>query len=191
MMPATTYTLGTPSSAEFSVLKACIMQVLNLDTNHVNQGRQNGVPSPTGQYVIMSGVNRPRLSTPSRSYNTAAQTEEIDTAFDSTIQVDCYSPSTASVPNAADMATMLNLFLNSPDAVDFFDAWTSTNLVATIEPLYATEPTTMAYTNEENQFEQRYTQRVHLNVTNKVTVTNSQTMASAMVTLVNVQTLPR
>lgn len=178
------YALTTPVLQVFSVLQAWLMALTGLDINHVIQGRQNGVPMPTGPFITMTQTGQKGLSTFDASYNPGTGQEAVNMAFDTVIQCDCYGA------GAGDMATAISTMFASEQGCSFFDAYVAEAGLSAIEPLYADDPISMAFTNEENQYEQRYLVKVHINVTNAVTLP-MQFMASASVGTVPVQTLPR
>lgn len=178
------YTLTTPVLSVFSVMQAWLMALTGLDINHVIQGRQNGEPLPVGPFINMTQVQQKGLSTFNATYNVASSAESVNMAFDTVIQCDCYGS------NAGDMATMISTMFASEQACDFFDSYVATNGMSAIEPLYADDPISMAFTNEEQQYEGRFLVKCHINVTNAVTL-SMQFMASAIIDTVNVSTTPR
>jgi hypothetical protein len=178
------FTLNNPALSVFSVMQAWLMNFTGLDINHVIQGRQNGLPLPTGPFIIMTQVQQKGLSTFDATYNFTAGTEAVNMAFDFVIQCDCYGV------GAGDVATMLSTMFASEPGADFFDAYVAANALSAMEPLYAEDPLSMAFSNEEQQYEQRYIVKCHINVTNAVTIP-MQSMTAASVNLVNLNTVPR
>jgi hypothetical protein len=179
------YALETPVLQVFTVLQAWLMSVTGLDISHVIQGRQNGVPAPPGLYINMTQTGQKSLSMFDTSYNVMGGTESVNNSFDVIIQCDCYGV------GAGDLASAISTLFGTEPGCNFFDAYTVANGFSTMEPLYSDDPQSMAFTNEEQQYESRYIVKVHINVTTGVTIP-MQFMASAKIgTIVNVSTTPR
>lgn len=178
------FVINNPATVVFAAMRAWLMNFTGLDANHVLQGRQNGAPLPVGPFIIMTQVQQKGLSTFDATYNFAAGTESVNMAFDFVIQCDCYGT------GSGDMATMISTMFDSEPGSNFFDSYVAANGLAPMEPLYAEDPLSMAFSNEEQQYESRYLVKCHINVTNAVTIP-MQSMTSASVKLVNLNTIPR
>jgi hypothetical protein len=178
------YALETPVLAVFSAVQAWLMYLTGLDINHVIQGRLNGAPMPAPSCIIMTQVQQKNLSSFDLTYNTTAQTETVNNSFDYVIQCDCYGT------GAGDLATAIATVFDSEPGCDFFESYCEAQGTASILPLYSDDPLSMAFTNEEQQYEQRYIVKLHL-VVNTGVILPMQFMQSVSVTTVNSQTIPR
>jgi len=174
--------LTTPESVLFTVLSAWILSVTGLDQNHVVQGLGNGVPPPAGPFVCMTGLSQKILSGAELEYAPGSSSETVNYSVDHVVQLDVYGPL------AADMALALSFSFNSEPACTFFETYAAANGDFTVDPLYADDPVSMPLTNGEQQYEKRYVVKVHTQLDTSLALTQ-QFMASAKVTLVNVETI--
>ena len=178
------YVVSTPALAVFATLQAWLMDLTGLDLAHVIQGRQNSDSAPKESYIIMTQVAQKGLSTFDLSYNTSSDTETVNNSFDYVIQCDCYGT------NAGDMATAIATMFDSEPGCDFFDAYTTSQGYLAMAPLYSDDPISMAFTNEENQYESRFLVKLHIEVNTGVTIP-MQFVSEVSVTITNTSTTPR
>lgn len=164
-------------------LQAWIMDTLGLPMDHVVLERDNKVAMPATGFVQMTRSAQKRLSTNVASYEDqpaatpAVEAEVTLQAVDYAIQVDCYGP------QAADWAGVLSTMFWSTIACEFLEAYG-------IDPLYLDDPIPLPLVNGEQQYEERWSLKLHLQY-NPAMTTPMQFMGTAKVTLINVETLPR
>lgn len=161
-----TFYVNTPNElAIATALQAWIMAMLPLDINHVIQAHDNRVPMPIDPFIIISHISRTPLSTPwLTSTDTGVQaTEAVITnlSIDYTYQLDCYGA------QAADFIMILHVLLRSDATSEWFANYGSLNGL-TIDTFSTADPTHTAITNEENQYEERWTLRLKLNVIEQI-----------------------
>lgn len=114
----------------------------------VMQSQQNRVPMPQGDFILMTGLNAPGLSTDKVTFipgqsNPGNETHSRSTQWD--VQLDCYGP------DAADMAALI--------ATTFKTDYAAAALAESdieIQPLYANDPRQMTIVNSENQYNPRW-----------------------------------
>lgn len=128
----------------------------------VIQAQENRVPSPIGpNYVVMNSVTRTRLATNVETWDTVnpaptAQTVLIPTQ--ASVQLDIHGPF------GADNATIIDAMFRSGYGCDVF-----TVSGFAIQPLYADEAKQIPFTNGEQQYEDRWTFDVHMQIDPSIT----------------------
>jgi len=114
----------------------------------VLQSQMNRTAMPKDDFILMTGLNAPALSTDKVTFipgqiNPGNETHSRSTQWN--VQLDCYGPS------AADMAALI--------ATTFKTDYAATALAAAdieIQPLYANDPRQMTIVNSENQYNPRW-----------------------------------
>lgn len=114
----------------------------------VMQSQQNHMAMPKGDFILMTGLNAPALSTDKVTFipgqsNPGSETHSRSTQWN--VQLDCYGP------DAADMAALI--------ATTFKTDYAAQELAGAaieIQPLYAKDPLQGTILNAENQYEPRW-----------------------------------
>ena len=161
-----TFYVNTPNENSIAAaLQAWIMTALPLDIDHVVQAHDNRVPPPGDPFIIISHLTRTPLSTPWITYtdteNPTTESATTNLSIDYKYQIDCYGQ------QAADYSMILHVLLRSDTTSEWFSGYGSANGFS-IDTLYADDPTHTAITNSEAQFEERWTLRIRLNVTEQI-----------------------
>ena len=145
-MPAT---VDLTETQVFTALRAVLRAILPTSVE-VIRGQTNRVPPPAvPDYVVMISNGRLRLST---NLETWDQTDPAPTfisaliATQATIQCDVHGP------NGADNAQVMATLLRSGYACDLFAAQGSP-----VRPLYVVDPKQMPFADGEQQYEDRWT----------------------------------
>lgn len=146
----------------FTALRGWVMGAVLL--SDCQQGPIDRASMPKGDFVIMSPLNRTRLSLNTTSYPTQS-TAANALSFDYAIQLDAYGPS------AGDTLSVL------------FDSWYSDQAFELlrpqgVSPLWAEEPRFVPLIDGEKQYENRWTTTVHLQF--KPSITDPQQSASTV-----------
>lgn len=139
---------ATISGTESMLYTALRTFLLGFVSCPVKQSQQNRGAMPKGDFILMTGLNAPGLSTDKTTFipgqsNPGNETHSRSTQWN--VQLDCYGPS------AADMAALI--------ATTFKTDYAATALAAAaieIQPLYAEDPRQMTIVNGENQYEPRW-----------------------------------
>lgn len=180
--------VSSPNDTDvMSALQSWVMLVTGLPLAAVIPAYDNFVAPPLDPFIVLSRVSRTPNSTPWLTYNdTGVQTTEneiTNLSIDYKYQIDCYGSA------AADLVMIMHVLLRSDATSEWFSNYGLTNGL-TVDTFYADDPTHTAITNEENQYEERWTLRVRLNVVVQI-ATPVNFMSSAKVGLTNASTLPR
>lgn len=130
------------------------------------KANQNGVPTPTGTYVIFQPGQKVRTDQGVRLYvqppsGSITGSVNVPRGTIYSYQLDCYGP------GAPDWADTITVAWRSMWACDWFaggyeSASEDVELAATIAPLYADEPVQLNIANAEQQYEQRYMCKLYL-----------------------------
>ena len=136
------------SVTESQLYSALRTFLLGLVSCPVQQSQQNREAMPQGDFILMTGLGAPGLSTDKTTFvpgssNPGSETHSRSTQWN--VQIDCYGP------DAADMAATI--------ATSFKTDYAATALAAAaieIQPLYANDPRQMTIVNAENQYEPRW-----------------------------------
>ena len=139
---------ATVSVTESDLYTALRTFLLGLVSCPVQQSQQNRDAMPTGDFILMTGLNAPGLSTDKTTFipgqsNPGSETHSRSTQWNA--QIDCYGP------DAANMAALI--------ATAFKTDYAATALAGAaieIQPLYAEDPRQMTIVNGENQYEPRW-----------------------------------
>jgi hypothetical protein len=122
--------------------------LLGLVSCPVQQSQQNRESMPQGDFILMTGLAAPALSTDKTTFVPGSSNPGNETHTRSTqwnVQLDCYGP------DAADMAALI--------ATSFKTDYAATALAAAaieLQPLFANDPRQMTIVNAENQYEPRW-----------------------------------
>jgi hypothetical protein len=119
----------------------------------VVKAQDNRVAMPTGNFITMTSLTLPILSTSKESWidpgsNPGTQNNLTSTGW--RVQLDVYGP------GAQDMALMISRLVRTDYACDQFAA-----SGVDVQPLYAEEPRNTTLINAEQQYEERWTLDVH------------------------------
>lgn len=137
----------------------------------VTKAYDNSVPMPTGDFVMMTALTRKRLATNGESYPWDAQSlsgDRIATeSLEAVIQVDVFGP------NAADNAQIVQGLWRDRNAVTFF-----TDASFAGAPLYASDPRQLSFVNGQENYENRWSIDLHMQV--NATITTTQDFATAL-----------
>lgn len=149
----------------FIAVKAFIMSLLPLDTDHVVQGLGNGVPMPDGAFICLTATALKRLSTNHANYSVDLQ-RSVTMPTEFSIQFDCYGP------NAGDYANEL--------VAMWRDEYACNILAPVAAPLYSSDPIQAPLVNGEENYEQRFTFTALLQFNPVITVPQQSATALAV-----------
>ena len=142
--------LSLPSDAPiFTALKAWLEHVLGFDTNHVIQELNNRVPTPTVPFALMTHISQDLKAIPAEVYTSTASMVTFVSSIDFVIQVDLFGPQSGGQTMA------LNALFRSGEAIRFLGQYG-------VAPLYADRATEAHFVNGEDQYEERWLTRLHL-----------------------------
>ena len=165
--------LATISVTESMLYTALRTFLLGLVSCPVMQSQQNRAAMPTGNFLLMTSLMAPGLSTDRISYlpgqsNPGNATHARSTQW--SVQVDCYGPA------ASDMvATLATVFKTDYTASQFALA------PFEIQPLYASDPRQMTIINGEGQYESRWIVELAFQFNPVVTLPQDYAMALTVV----------
>ena len=145
-----------PSVTEDQIMTTLVTWIMTALAGQVAQGWANRVATPTGDFVIVSGLVKARLSQHERSHVTpvfpaTVGSEVTQQTVDYHVQLDCYGQ------GASDNAFALSTAFASDRACDFFTAQ-----LPGLAPLFCEDPRQLPITNGEQQYEDRWTIVAHL-----------------------------
>jgi hypothetical protein len=161
-----------------AAVQAFIMSVLGLAMTQVVTSNENGVPEPLDDFVMISRLAHRIYALPRITYDNVS-VETVNQSMDYPFQLDFYGP------GSADKATIVHALFKTEIATTFFEAFGVTNNL-TIEPLYAEEARYTAIINEESQYEQRWTAKVHVNVIFSIATPQQFLTTAPTVDIINV-----
>jgi hypothetical protein len=184
----TNYINAPNDLAIITALQSWITATLGLSLAQVVEAHDNLVAPPLDPFVIMTHLTRVPISTPwltgTDTQVPATETATVNLGISYEYQLDAYGAT------AADAIMTLHVLFRSDPTSEWFQAYGLANSI-TIDALDADPPTHTAIINSENQYEERWTLRLRLNVVEAIS-TPINFMGSAVVKpLVNVSTLPR
>lgn len=164
---------ATISVTESMLYTALRTFLLGLVSCPVLQSQQNRVAMPTGNFILMTSLMTPALSTdrvafvPGQS-NPGNETHSRSMRWD--VQLDCYGPS------AADMAALIATTFKTDYATRQF-------ALAAIElqPLYANDPRQMTIIDSEQQYEPRWIIELALQYNPVVTLPQDYAMSLSVI----------
>ena len=139
---------ATVSVTESDLYTALRVFLQSLVPFTIMQSQQNRSAMPTGNFVLMTGLSAPGLSTDKTTFipgtsNPGNETHSRSTQWN--VQLDCYGPS------AADTAALIATAFKT----DYAAAQLALAAIE-IQPLYADDPRQMTILNAENQYEPRW-----------------------------------
>ena len=143
----------TPHNDMLVALRAFLLSILPAGTE-VILFQANRAPEPAGNFVMMTPLRLPRLSTNLDDF-TGAQTN-ITQAMQADTQLDFHS---ADQITSAEMATTVSTLFRSWVATEAFE-----NSGYAVAPLYAGDPVQRPFINAEQQYETRWVVDVSLQV---------------------------
>ena len=142
--------------------------LLGLVTCPVLQSQQNRIAMPTGDFILMTGLGTPGLSTDKTAFTPGGSNPGNETHSRSTqwnVQLDCYGP------DAADMAALIATTLKTDYAAQQFAL-----AAIEIQPLYANDPRQMTIVDSEQQYEPRWVVELALQYNPTVTLPQDYAM---------------
>lgn len=151
---------GEPVSVTISITKSqlqtalCTFLLGILGSGwQVIEAQDNRVAMPTGNFVTMTSLLTPMISTPKEVWTPGTVNPGIESNLTSSrwrCQLDFYGP------GAQDAATIVSRLIRTEYACDQFTA-----SGVDMQPLYADEPRNTAMINAEQQYEERWTFDFH------------------------------
>lgn len=180
------YDISLTHQDVFAVLQPWIMAVTGYPSNCVIQGLGNRVPYPVAVpgFVVMTAAGFNNLRTPIETWDTsnpAPTTLASESGTKLRVQLDFISGPGVN-PGAGDMAKLISGIWRTEATCT---ALGGGNTPPTCQPLYADEAIMAPLTDEEDQYEQRWTLTAYIQY-NPVTTVPQQFADEANVTLVNV-----
>lgn len=165
--------LATVSVTESMLYAALRAFLLGLVSCPVLQSQQNRVAMPAGDFILMTGLGAPGLSTDKTTFipgqsNPGNETHTRSTQWN--VQLDCYGP------DAPDMAALI--------ATTFKTDYAAAQLALApieIQPLYADDPRQMTIVDSEGQYNPRWVVEMALQYNPVVTLPQDYAMAIAVV----------
>lgn len=163
-------TISVTESALYNALRAFLSGLVSCP---IMQSQQNRQAMPKGDFILMTGLNAPALSTDKVTFipgqkNPGNETHSRSTQWN--VQLDCYGS------DAADMAALI--------ATTFKTDYAAAQLALAdieIQPLYANDPLQMTIINAENQYEPRWTVELALQYNPVVTLPQDFAMSLTVV----------
>ena len=119
--------------------------------------QQNGVAMPNGDFVMMTPINLDDKSTTVTEYQNTTETHTNTQIW--RVQIDCFGKT------ASTMSNTIKMMWRTPYVCDLFD-----KLNVPIVPLYTSESTQTAFTNDASNYEDRWTLTLYSQVRPIVTV---------------------
>lgn len=135
---------------------ATVLETL-VDPVKVFLSQQNGVPMPNGDFVMMTPINLDDKSTTVTEYQNTTETHTNTQIW--RVQIDCFGKT------ASTMSNTIKMMWRTPYICDLFD-----KLNVPIVPLYTSESTQTAFTNDASNYEDRWTLTLYSQVRPIVTV---------------------
>ena len=151
---ATTNMKITPAEDDvMTSLRSLLLSVV--PDAEVIQGQENFSPLPLGRSIVMTIISATALIVPVRTYDGATANHTQGKEY--RIQLDTYGH------GASDVCSALAVVFRSTIATEFFDAQQ-----IDVQTLFAGEPRNMQFINESNNYEDRWSLDVHLQVNQTV-----------------------
>lgn len=172
--PASMATVDLTESVIFAKLGDFLTDALPQLAGSIVQGQENRVPPPqAGDYVVFFPTRRARLRTNVGEYAPVLDKRSVTTGVEITVQVEVHGP------NSADNAQVITSLWRDPYGVEFMDP--------VCAPLFAEEPVQFPFWNDQEQTENRWVLKLHLQA--NVTVSTAQEFADTLhIDLVEVDT---
>lgn len=163
-------TISVTQSMLYTALRTFL---LGLVTCPVLQSQQNRMAMPTGDFILMTGLGTPSLSTDKTTFAPGSSNPGNETHARSTqwnVQLDCYGP------DAADIAALIaTAFKTDYAAAQFALA------AIEIQPLYANDPRQMTIVDSEQQYEPRWIVELVLQFNPVVTLPQDYAIALSVI----------
>lgn len=156
----------------FIGLQAWIADVTGVPLAKVIRELSNKVPEPLGEFILMRGLKKKNQGWNYSTYDVAS-TETIVQPTEFKVQVDCYGE------RAGDLATILATMFETDNAVAFMAPFN-------ICPLWGEDAVEMPIVNGEEQYENRFVLRLHLQY-NPTLAAPMQFMIEAKATIINAE----
>jgi hypothetical protein len=138
------YTNSITETQVFTALRAWLLSIIPAGTEVV-RGQGNRVPLPKGPFCVITPLFRTRLSTNIDTWRNTPMVDtlqiETDTRYD--VQLDCYGDA------ASENAQLVMALWRDGFAYD-------TLAPQGVAPLYTSEPQQMNFTNDQDQYEDRW-----------------------------------
>ena len=135
---------------------ATVLEIL-VDPVKVFLSQQNGVPMPNGDFVMMTPINLDDKSTTVTEYQNTTETHTNTQIW--RVQIDCFGKT------ASTMSNTIKMMWRTSYVCDLFD-----KLNVPIVPLYTSESTQTAFTNDASNYEDRWTLTLYSQIRPIVTV---------------------
>lgn len=163
-------TISVTQSMLYTALRAFL---LGLVACPVLQSQQNRTAMPTGDFILMTGLGTPGLSTDKTTFvpggsNPGNETHSRSTQWN--VQLDCYGP------DAADMAALIATTFKTDFAAQQFAL-----AAIEIQPLYANDPRQMTIVDSEQQYEPRWVVELALQYNPVVTLPQDYAMSLSVI----------
>ncbi|OBX10411.1 hypothetical protein QV09_05525 [Gallibacterium salpingitidis] len=139
--------LNTTHNDIYREVRALLLGLFHLNGDQVIRGYSNNVPLPKNDFILMNIIHEQALSTNSYNYSKEAGNVEILQSTEVQMQIDFYGKTAA-----VNARVFCNLWR------DFY----SCEHLSHCQPLYCDNPQYLPFTNEKNEYEERYTVTVHL-----------------------------
>lgn len=128
-------------------VRALLLDLFQLPSENVIRGYSNNVPLPNGDFILMNIINETDLSTNGWFYLKEANKVEALQSVEVLLQIDFYGKESAK--NARIFSNLWR---------DFY----SSERLKVCQPLYCNNPKYLPFTNEQNQYEERYMVEAYL-----------------------------
>jgi hypothetical protein len=153
-------TVSAPSITESDIetaLRGFLVLILPAQVD-VIRGQVNRVPEPQhSNYVVFWPMRRPRLGTNVDEVTDAGDGMTITQPTEVVYQLQVHGPQSAD--NSQRISTL------------FRDAFAVDSMPAAVSPLYADDPQQLAFSNDQQQYEDRWIVEAHMEVDPTITVT--------------------
>ena len=153
-MPTNNLSIGQEDI--FTQVRAFILSLLG--DLPVIQGLGNGVPTPLGDFVVMTSISQKRLSTNFRDYTDYYQAlmAKVVQPVEHQLQIDCFGD------NSGDYATILATAWRDLQACEVFSR--------DMQPLYCDDPRQVPFEDGEQNYTKRWTSNFYLQVNGVVKI---------------------
>lgn len=150
-------TLNTTYDDIYREVRALLLGLFRLGENNVIRGYSNNVPLPSSPFILMNIIHEQALSTNVHDYSLEAENVEVMQSVEVMIQIDFYGETSGQM--ARQFCTLWR---------DFY----ACERLQCCQPLYCDEPKYLPFTNEANEYEERF--MVTARLTYNPTLTHEQ-----------------
>lgn len=147
----------------YAEIRAFLLDLFQLDEEQVIRGYSNNVPFPNQPFICINIISETPMSTNWNEYSITEGTGKVTQSIEVQIQIDFYGENSG---------YMCRVFSNLWR--DFY----ACEQLELCQPLYASEPQYLPFTNEISNFEERWTTTVSLNY--NPTVTHDQNFITSV-----------